>query len=78
MTREVQELLQKALTLPDQERAELAGNLIASLDESVDPDVDSVWQQEVARRSAEVRNGEVTATSWEAVQKKARTLLDGE
>lgn len=32
MTRDAQELLQKALTLPDKERAELVGNLIASLD----------------------------------------------
>ena len=40
MTQEAQELLQKALALPDNERAELAGNLISSLDTTVDPDVD--------------------------------------
>ncbi len=48
MTQEAHELLQKALALPENERAELAGNLIASLDETVDQDVDAAWQQEVA------------------------------
>jgi hypothetical protein len=41
MTQEAQELLQKALALPDNERAELAGTLISSLDATVDPDVDA-------------------------------------
>jgi hypothetical protein len=39
MTQEARELPQKALALPDNERAELAGNLIASLDATVDADV---------------------------------------
>jgi hypothetical protein len=51
MTQEVNELVQKALTLPDADRAELAGNLIASLDTSVDQDVEAAWQQEVVRRN---------------------------
>ena len=38
MTEEAQELLQKALSLSDEERAELAGNLISSLDQRVDPE----------------------------------------
>ena len=50
MTQEARELLQKALALPDNERAELAGNLISSLDATVDQDVDAAWQQEVVRR----------------------------
>jgi hypothetical protein len=41
MTQEARELLQKALALPDNERAELAGSLISSLDATVDPDVDA-------------------------------------
>ena len=46
MTQEAHELLQKALALPENERAELAGNLIASLDATVDQDADAAWQQE--------------------------------
>ena len=44
MTQEAQELLQKALALPDNERAELAGNLISSLDTTVDPDVEAEFE----------------------------------
>ena len=78
MTHEAEELLQKALSLPDNERAELAGNLIASLDSNIDPDVDAAWQQEVARRWDEVRSGKVTTVPWDQVQREARTLLDGQ
>ena len=77
MTHDAQELLQKALTLPDKERAELAGNLIASLDAIQDPDVDAAWQEEIARRSHEVQSGQVKTVSWESVQQKGRALLDG-
>jgi hypothetical protein len=38
MTREPQELVQKALSLSDNERPELAGALIESLDTTLDPD----------------------------------------
>ena len=37
MTQEARDLLQKALALPENERAELAGNLLSSLDTTVDP-----------------------------------------
>ena len=41
MTQESHELLQKALALPENERAELAGNLLSSLDATVDQDMDA-------------------------------------
>jgi putative addiction module component (TIGR02574 family) len=77
MTHDTQELLQKALTLPDKERAELAGNLIASLDAIQDPDVDAAWQEEIAHRLHEVQSGQVKTVSWESVHQKGRALLDG-
>lgn len=77
MTHDVQDLLQKALALPDHDRAELAGSLLASLDEVADPDVDAAWQQEIARRSAGIQSGQVNTVPWEAVQQKARSLLHG-
>jgi putative addiction module component (TIGR02574 family) len=78
MTHETEELLQKALSLPDNERAELAGTLIASLDTNIDPEVDAAWQEEVARRWDDIRSGKVSTIPWGSVQKKARTLLDGQ
>lgn len=77
MTQEARELLQKALALPDNERAELAGNLISSLDTTVDPDADAALQQEVVHRLHEVQSGKVGTISWEEVQQKGRTLLHG-
>ena len=77
MTQEAHELLQKALALPENERAELAANLISSLDVTVDDDVDAAWQQEVARRLHDVPSGKVETISWEEVQRKGRTLLNG-
>jgi putative addiction module component (TIGR02574 family) len=75
MTQEAHQLLQKALALPENERAELAGNLIASLDPTVDQNADAAWQQEVVRRLHEVQSGKVETTPWEEVQQKGRTLL---
>lgn len=76
MTERTQELLQKALSLPYNERAELAGSLIASLDTDIDPDVDAAWQAEIARRADEVRSGKVSTVPWPEVQRKARSLLE--
>jgi len=77
MMQEAQELLKKALALPEKERADLAGSLIDSLDDTVDENVEAAWQEEVARRLEEVRSGKVKTTSWEDVQQKGRTLLNG-
>jgi putative addiction module component (TIGR02574 family) len=77
MMQEAQELLKKALALPDKERADLAGNLIDSLDDTVDEDAEAAWQTEIVRRLEEVRSGKVKTTSWDDVRRKGRALLDG-
>lgn len=77
MTQEAHELLQKALALPENDRAELAGTLISSLETTVDQNVDAAWQQEIVRRQHDVRPGNVKTVSWEEVQRKGRTLLHG-
>jgi len=50
MTEEGHRLLTQALALPERERAELARELIASLDGLPDPDVDEAWAAEIQRR----------------------------
>jgi putative addiction module component (TIGR02574 family) len=75
MTQEAQELLKKALALPDKERADLAGSLIESLDNTVDEDAETAWQEEILRRLEEVRSGKVTTTPWNDVRQKGRSLL---
>jgi hypothetical protein len=63
-------LLQEALTLGPDERAALAAELLASLDES-ESDVQAAWAAEIARRSgiAEEERGE----DWRAVLDDVRT-----
>ena len=77
MTQEAIDLLQKALALPEKERAEMAGTLIDSLDPTVDENLEPAWQQEIARRLAELQSGRVKAVSWDAVRKDAQAVLDG-
>ena len=74
---EAQELLKKALALPDHERAELAGSLLDSLDTTVDDDADAALQKEIARRLDEVQSGRVKTVSWNQVRDKGRKLLYG-
>jgi putative addiction module component (TIGR02574 family) len=75
MMQEAQELLKKALALPDKERADLAGSLIESLDDTVDENAEAAWQEEIVRRLEDVQSGRVKTTSWDEVRQKGRTLL---
>jgi len=77
MMQEAQELLKKALALPDKERADLAGSLIDSLDDTVDENAEAAWQEEIVRRLEDVRSGKVKTISWNHVRQKGRALLHG-
>jgi len=74
---EARELLKQALTLPDEDRAELAASLIDSLDTTVDENVEAAWQEEIARRLDEMESGKVKGIPWEEVRRKAHKLLHG-
>jgi len=54
MTQEAADLLKKALSLPVSERADLAGSLIESLDNTQDESVQAAWDEEVVRRMADI------------------------
>jgi putative addiction module component (TIGR02574 family) len=77
MSPETDELLQKAMTLPLEARAELACSLIDSLDQVVDEDAEIAWQREVVRRMDEIRSGKVKTIPWREVQRKGQALLHG-
>jgi putative addiction module component (TIGR02574 family) len=68
----------EALDLPANERAELAHRLIVSLDDTAEEDpteVELAWEEEIHRRVAEYRRGEVQPVSSADVFAKARALL---
>ena len=72
MTQKSQILLEAALKLTANERAEVAEQLIASLDEVPDTDVEQAWQEEVQRRLGQIERGEVKTIPWEEVQRRLR------
>jgi putative addiction module component (TIGR02574 family) len=53
----VDQLAQDALTLSDQERAELAHKLLISLDGVPDEGAEKAWDQEIAKRIQKIRDG---------------------
>ncbi len=72
MTQKSQVVLEEALKLSPNERAEVAEQLIASLEEAPDTAVEEAWQQEVQRRLQQVERGEVKTIPWEEVQRRLR------
>jgi putative addiction module component (TIGR02574 family) len=72
MTQKSQVVLEEALKLTAYERAEVAEQLIASLDDGSDADVEQAWQEEVQRRLQQVESGEVKPIPWEEVQRRLR------
>ena len=75
MTQQTTELLQKALTLSEEERADLACSLIDSLDTTVDEGAEKVWDEEIARRAADLDSGKAKTVPWEAVRGKISSRL---
>jgi putative addiction module component (TIGR02574 family) len=76
MTREANELLKRALTLPITERAELAGSLIESLDSSKDKSVRAAWDAEIARRMEELDSGKVKPISIEQARRRLSSAIE--
>jgi putative addiction module component (TIGR02574 family) len=71
MTSRAQELLREALTLPVEERADVAAELLASLDEAPvenAAEVEAAWAREIERRARRVMSGESTGEPWEDVR----------
>lgn len=78
MTQRAQELLREALTLPPDERADVAAELLASLDEPMTNDpaaVQAAWAQEIEKRARRVLAGESTGEPWEDVRDRVARRL---
>ena len=68
MNVKLRELFEAASALPDNDRAELAGLLLETLDGVPDPDVEAAWAEEVERRVRQIDAGEVELIPWEQVR----------
>ena len=75
MSTDFKEIQHSALELDEKNRAELAKNLINSLEKPMDEDIEQAWIDEIKRRKTEIKSGKVTPVSGQEVHKAARELL---
>jgi putative addiction module component (TIGR02574 family) len=64
------------LALPEQDRAYLARQLIASLDDTVDADAETQWHAVIDRRSREIEEGKVSCRPVKQVVQDVRDKLN--
>ncbi len=78
MTKATEAVLANALRLGPDERAELAAELLASLDGPSDPDAEAAWAVEIKRRIQAIEDGTVELERWQDVKRRIENeILDG-
>ena len=77
MTQRTQDLLREALALPVDERADVAAELLASLNEDdvATEDIEAAWAVEIERRARRVLSGESEGIPSEDVRRRAAADL---
>jgi putative addiction module component (TIGR02574 family) len=68
MTEAARALLANALRLDEDARAEIAAELLASLDGPSDPDAETAWAAEIDRRVSAIESGTSVPESWQDVK----------
>jgi putative addiction module component (TIGR02574 family) len=68
-------IISQALSLPAQERAALAAQLLSSLDSPSEAEIEPLWLQEAAHRAAEMDKGLSQRVPAEEVRQQANALL---
>ena len=71
----LEKLRSEAMNLSESERAELAHNLVASLDGPLEPDVEQAWDVEILRRLAEIDSGTANLIDREEFGRRMRARL---
>jgi Putative addiction module component len=65
----------EALSLPAETRAQLAEELLMSLDDLSELQVEQLWFKEAARRAEEIDRGEARRIPADEVRRQAQALL---
>ena len=73
----VEELRRQALGLPETDRAELAWDLVASLDGPADSDVTEAWDKEILKRLAEIDAGTAELIDRDELTRRLRQRPQG-
>ena len=71
MSTETQDILDRALGLPAADKARIADELLASLDQA-DESIDTLWRKEVEDRIAAYKSGALKSVSLKEVLAKYR------
>lgn len=77
MGAEASQILEQALNLSERERADLAAELMASLDGPPDADAEQAWAEEITNRAERALRGETVGIPAEEVDAQARRILEG-
>ena len=77
MTKAVEAVLADALRLDLDARAEVASELLASLDGPADPTAEAAWAVEIERRVAAIEAGTVKLEPWQAVKRRIEKEILG-
>jgi putative addiction module component (TIGR02574 family) len=78
MTERAQAVLRDAMLLAADERANVAAELLASLDDSVSEDpaaVQAAWAKEIERRARRVLAGESSGQPWDDIRDRVARRL---
>jgi len=78
MTSRAQDVLREALALPLEERADVAAELLASLDDAAaerPADVEAAWAAEIERRARRAMTDEAGGVPWDDVRRRAEAEL---
>lgn len=70
MTKAAESVLAEALRLDTDARAEIAAELLASLDGPEDVDAEAAWAQEIERRVSDIEAGRVELEPWDSVKRR--------
>jgi hypothetical protein len=70
-----QKVLDEALQLDLADRAEVAAELLASLDGEPDADVEAAWAAEIEQRATRARSGEDRGRPWAEARDAAKAAL---
>ena len=71
------EVLNAAMSLESNERAEIAHKLLLSLEsDAFDENVDQAWAEEIQRRLTAIREGRVELRDWDEALSEMRQAID--
>ena|SRR5437867_542354 len=77
MTKATEAVLADALRLDADSRAQLAAEILASLDGPGDADAEQAWRAEIAQRVADLEAGKLKLESWAEVKRRIEKTILG-